>query len=308
MANPTTNFGWVMPTSTDLVTDLPADFAVFGQAVDTSMAQLKGGTTGQVLSKTSNTDMAFTWVAPTTGDITGVTAGTGISGGGTSGDVTITNSMATALTTKGDLTPATGSGAFARLGVGTNGQVLTADSAQSTGLSWTTISAGSNWTLLGSATLTAAATITVSGISGKDKILVILTNASSTVANAYIGLRLNTDTAANYYGYGGSMYMNSTYSASAIPGKIDFATNYITIAGMGTAVADSCAGYALFTGCNSSGVKSFQAAGGTTSSGSAAYQIWQGGYYNSASTISSVSAYTSSGNFDSGTISVYTSA
>lgn len=62
MANPTTNFGWVMPTSTDLVTDLPADFAVFGQAVDTSMAELKGGTTGQVLSKTSNTDMDFTWI------------------------------------------------------------------------------------------------------------------------------------------------------------------------------------------------------------------------------------------------------
>ena len=62
MANPTTNFGWVMPTSSDLVTDLPADFAVFGQGVDTTMAELKGGTTGQVLSKTSNTDMDFTWI------------------------------------------------------------------------------------------------------------------------------------------------------------------------------------------------------------------------------------------------------
>jgi hypothetical protein len=65
MANPTTNFGWVMPTSTDLVTDLPADFAVFGQGVDTTMAELKGGTTGQVLSKTSNTDMDFTWISNT---------------------------------------------------------------------------------------------------------------------------------------------------------------------------------------------------------------------------------------------------
>ena len=61
MANPTSNFGWVMPTSTDLVTDLPADFAVFGQAVDTSMAELLGGTTGQALTKTSATDMDFTW-------------------------------------------------------------------------------------------------------------------------------------------------------------------------------------------------------------------------------------------------------
>jgi len=62
MANPTTNFGWQMPTSTDLVTDLPADFEVFGQAVDTTFVDLKGGTTGQVLSKASNTDMDFTWV------------------------------------------------------------------------------------------------------------------------------------------------------------------------------------------------------------------------------------------------------
>ena len=62
MANPTTHFGWVMPTSTDLVTDLPADFNVFGQGVDTSLQYLLGGTTGQVLSKTSNTNMAFTWI------------------------------------------------------------------------------------------------------------------------------------------------------------------------------------------------------------------------------------------------------
>jgi hypothetical protein len=89
MANPTSNFGWQMPTPTDLVTDLPADFEVFGQAVDTSMADLKGGTTGQVLSKNSNTDMDFVWVTNADGDITGVTAGTGITGGGTSGAVTV---------------------------------------------------------------------------------------------------------------------------------------------------------------------------------------------------------------------------
>jgi uncharacterized protein YndB with AHSA1/START domain len=63
MANPTTSFGWVMPSATDLVTDLPADFDVFGQAVDTDFAGLLGGTTGQVLSKTSDTDLAFTWIA-----------------------------------------------------------------------------------------------------------------------------------------------------------------------------------------------------------------------------------------------------
>jgi hypothetical protein len=134
MANPTSNFNWQMPTSSDLVTDLPADFEVFGQAVDTSLADLKGGTTGQVLAKNSNTDMDFVWAAPTTGDITGVTAGTGISGGGTSGDVTITNSMATAIDAKGDLIAGTGADAFSRIAVGSNDTVLIADSTTATGL------------------------------------------------------------------------------------------------------------------------------------------------------------------------------
>lgn len=89
MTNPTSNFGWQMPTASDLVTDLPADFETFGQAVDTSLADLKGGTSGQILAKASNTDMDFTWVTNDVGDITAVTAGTGITGGGTSGAVTV---------------------------------------------------------------------------------------------------------------------------------------------------------------------------------------------------------------------------
>ena len=59
MANPTTNYGWPMPTSTDLVTDLPADFAAFGQPVDTSLKALNPETTlGDIAyrSATSNTN------------------------------------------------------------------------------------------------------------------------------------------------------------------------------------------------------------------------------------------------------------
>jgi hypothetical protein len=84
-----------MPTPTDLVTDLPADFEVFGQAVDTSMADLLGGTTGQILAKASNTNMDFAWITNDVGDITAVNVTSPITGGGSSGAVTIGINAAT---------------------------------------------------------------------------------------------------------------------------------------------------------------------------------------------------------------------
>jgi len=186
MSNPTTYFGWQMPEPTDLVTDLPADFEVFGQAVDTDFQDLLGGTTGQLLSKTSATDLDFTWVTPNAGDITGVTAGTGISGGGTSGTVTVTNSMATAIDAKGDLIAGTGADAFSRLAIGSNDTVLTADSAEATGMKWAAVASG-GMTLLSTTTLSGAST-TISGISGAyNNLQIILFDMNpSTTANPYV--------------------------------------------------------------------------------------------------------------------------
>ena len=63
MATTTTNFGWTVPSDTDLVKDGAAAIRTALGGVDTSMVDLKGGTSGQVLSKASNTDMDFTWIA-----------------------------------------------------------------------------------------------------------------------------------------------------------------------------------------------------------------------------------------------------
>jgi hypothetical protein len=126
MANPTSNFGWQMPTPVDLVTDLPADFEVFGQAVDSSLADLKGGSTGQVLSKNSNTDMDFVWV--------------------TSDDANAIQN--TIVDAKGDLIAASANDTPARLAVGANGETLVADSSTSTGLRYQGSTAAGRNTLI----------------------------------------------------------------------------------------------------------------------------------------------------------------
>jgi hypothetical protein len=127
MATTTPNFGWSVPTSTDLVKDGATAIETLGDSIDASLLDLKGGTSGQVLAKNSNTDMDFVWVAQDDSNA-------------------IQNAIVDA---KGDLIAATAADTPARLAIGTNNQVLTADSAAATGMKWAT---------------PAAATVTFSGV------------------------------------------------------------------------------------------------------------------------------------------------
>ena len=136
----------------------------------------------------------------------------------------------------------------------------------------------------------------------------LIEGASSASASSSIGVRFNTDTASNYYETGTYINVGSTYAAG------NFEVNYgtgtkIQFANLANNAASQAAGYLMLTGCNAAGVKAFTFAGGANSGGgSGALWFSSGGVYNSSSTISSISLNSSSGNFDNGTIYVYTSA
>jgi hypothetical protein len=111
----TTNFGWTTPADTDLVKDGAAAIRTLAGNIDTSLVDLKGGTSGQVLSKNSNTDLDFAWVAQDDSNA-------------------IQNAI---IDAKGDLIVGTANDTPARLAVGgTDGHVLKVDSSTASGLAW----------------------------------------------------------------------------------------------------------------------------------------------------------------------------
>jgi hypothetical protein len=71
----TPEFGWPLIQPTDFVTDLPADFETFADAVDDDLKGLLGGTTGQVLAKDSATDNDFSWQTIAAGGLTEIASG-----------------------------------------------------------------------------------------------------------------------------------------------------------------------------------------------------------------------------------------
>jgi len=153
------------------------------------------------------------WVASgATGDIEGVTAGVGISGGGTSGTVTITNDMATTITASGDIVVGTGSGTYDNLPIGSTGQVLTADTTVSpykvkwaalggssfnTGVGYTSTSQGTT-----SGSYTDLATVTETTVTTGTKALVSLVfrasnNSAVSGFNASFAISGSTTVAAD---------------------------------------------------------------------------------------------------------------
>lgn len=245
MANPTTNYGFVLPTSSDLVTDLPADFDVALQGVDTRLKALQPGTTLG--------DLAY--------------------------------SSATANTNT-------------RLGIGSTGQVLTVSGGVPT---WATAGSAANFELInaGGTALTGAATITVSGISGKNSLMIWVDQASSASASSYFNFRFNTDSGSNYR-WAGLSKQNVTMQEVRTAGS----STEIEWSRLGTSAANTVTGFIQINGANAAGQKPFSsssaAAGGTP--GDSTLLL---GTYIGSSAISSVSIISSVGNFDAGTIYVY---
>lgn len=216
----------------------------------------------------------------------------------------------TILTTKGDIYAATAASTPARLGVGANGTVLTANSATATGLAWAIPSSGSNFTLLNGpsgTTLTGSGTITVSGISGINFLHILIYRASSANTSSNITMRFNSDSGSNYLFGIGRINAASTYAAANFEGDSSNTATSIPLGRIATGEQLShISGIVSLNGCNASGVKTINLATGFDLVGSnGAICNFGGGAYIGSSTISSVSLISSTGNFDAGTIYVY---
>jgi hypothetical protein len=114
--------------------------------------------------------------------------------------------MATTIDAKGDLVPGTGADTFARLAVGANNTVLTADSTPATGLKWAT-PAGSGLVHLNTTTVTGVTAVSIGSDASPvfsstydNYKIIIVCDSDSTASAVNFRLRANTTdlTSANY--------------------------------------------------------------------------------------------------------------
>lgn len=231
------------------------------------------------------------WVASgATGDIEGVTAGIGISGGGTSGTVTITNSMATAIDAKGDLVVGTGADTFSRLAVGSNNQVLTADSTTATGTKWAAPSAAATtYTLVSTTTLSGSST-TISGLGAYDNYIFEFNCISGGFGQ--IGMKFNGGTGSTL-NYAGQKLQNTSASASYHIGdgmNVNGTPDLVIVDGFGSGI--NVSGFAQINAASTTSRKFIQLSGDgadTPANNQKAYS-WKG-MWNPAATLSSVAFY-----------------
>jgi hypothetical protein len=224
----TTNFGWTTPADTDYVKDGALAIRTLGNGIDTSLVDLKGGTSGQYLVKNSNTDLDFTWTT-NTADIDGITATSPLTGGGTSGTITVgiqdgttaqkgavqledsTSSTSTTkaatpnsvksaydlangaipktlTTTTGDIIYASSANTPARLGIGSSGNVLTVSGGVPT---WAAPAGGGKVLQVVSATSTTATTITTDTMADTGITATITPTASNSKILVLISAAIN---------------------------------------------------------------------------------------------------------------------
>jgi hypothetical protein len=273
MATTTTNFGWDIPQSTDLVKDGATAIAALGQDIDTALVDLKGGTTGQVLAKASGTDLDFSWVAQDDSNA-------------------IQNAIVDA---KGDLIAATANDTPARLAVGTNGQVLTADSTAATGLAWATAASG-GMTLLSTTTLSGANT-TISSISGSyNKLVAYIYGVTNASANYEMTIQAN--------GTGSLTYAFITQNVNNIYNTDKITNADIKFGGTSTQTGVNSTVLEIDNYAQTSHFKPFQWSGyATTSGGDLGFAAIGGIKTNSA--ISSLKFIASAGTFNAGTVLLY---
>jgi hypothetical protein len=282
-----------MPTATDLVTDLPADFEVFGQAVDTRLKALQPGTTlGDIAysSATANTNTRLP--IGTNGQVLGVS-------GGVPAWVSDATGMTNPMTTTGDTIYSSSGSTPARLGIGSTGQVMTVAGGVPT---WAAPSASlDNYTLIntGGTALTGANTFTISGISGKNSILIIADDFSTSAGNSEFRVRLNTDTGSNYSQSGLQLKDASTAAGLNIQNGTSFWVAQAQSNALGT--------YYLKMGIFGTGSSGYKFITGSTMGdwGTLSQMNTFNATYKGTSAITSITFFSNGANFDAGTIYVY---